>query len=169
MAFMIVILLTACQGGMYQKPKEKSDLLASNHQAGKYLLNIASKELDERLILVASFVSVNNLDMSSSFGRITSQQVATQFSNSGFKIEEMLLRKNVRIEQKSGEFLLSRDLKKIDSVHNAQAVIVGTYAVAIDYAYITAKVINTVDSKVIASYDYKIPLDKDIKYLLRTN
>ena len=169
MAFFCVLFLSAC----YQHPNyhrilpEKSNLVESNHLAASHLIKTAGDELDKkRVIITASFVNINNLFDSSSFGRISSQQVATQFTNSGYHVIEMLLGRDVIIKQQQGEFLLSRRLKDIGMEHHAQAVLVGTYAIGNDYVYVTTKIIDTRNSKTISSYDYRIPKDGDINDLL---
>ena len=144
-----------------------ADLLATNHKAADALIAKAGKKLQfGRPVIAASFVSIDNLIQSSSFGRMASQQVSTQFSNKGFSVVEMLLRKNVYIVSQSGEFLLSRELQNISAEHNAQAVIVGTYAQGKSSLFVTAKVIDAENSIVIASHDYVLPLGPDTSYML---
>jgi len=142
-------------------------IISSNHLAAVELAKRAGAELDpERPIIAASFTDINNLDKSSSFGRIASQHLASQFSTQGYTVIEMLLRSNVYIKKREGEFLLSRALRNISSEHNAQAVIVGTYAVGATKIFVTSKIIRTDDSMVLASYDYALDIDSDIKELL---
>ena len=169
--FFLIVSLSACQSSYYntrylQFSSKGSQLIERNHIAGNELVKLSTGQLDGRPIITASFVNIDDLMDSSSFGRITSQHVATQFTFSGYHVEEMLLRKNVYIKQQEGEFLLSRELRNISAEHNAQAVIVGTYAVGNKHVYVTAKVIDASNSKVVASYDYEILIDKDVINLL---
>ena len=168
--FFLIVSLSACQSSYYNTRcwqfSSKARLIEMNHIAGNALVKLSTGQLDGRPIITASFVNIDDLMDSSSFGRITSQHVATQFTFSGYHVEEMLLRKNVYIKQQEGEFLLSRELRNISAEHNAQAVIVGTYAVGNKHVYVTAKVIDASNSKVIASYDYEILIDKDVINLL---
>ena len=71
------------------------------------------------------------------------------------------------IKQRGGEFLLSREIKAISSQHDAQAVIVGTYAVGRKNVYITVRLIRASDSVILASHDYSLPLDSDVAFMLR--
>lgn len=158
-----IVLSIVLQGCVYTTLDSR--LVSRNHIAGSTLVKQLEGSLDDRAILAASFVNIDDLKDTSTFGRVASQQIATQFTRAGYKVKEMLLRKNVIIKQKTGEFLLSRELKEISVKHNAQAVIVGTYALASNYVYLTAKLVNTVDSTVLSSYDYRIPVDRDVKKL----
>ena len=67
---------------------------------------------------------------------------------------------------KEGEFLLSRALKDLSLEHDAQAAIVGTYAVGENNVYVTTKVIRASDSVVLASQDFVLPLGPDVRKLV---
>ena len=143
------------------------DLVGSSHRAADSLVKKAGARLDtQRSIAAASFVNIDDLSESSSFGRIVSQQLASRLSGHGFQIIEMLLRKSVYIQQQAGEFLLSRELKNISKEHNVQAAIVGTYAVGKNSVYVTAKIVDSASSIVIASHDYELALGPNTRSLL---
>ena len=143
------------------------DLVGSSHRAADSLIKKAGARLDtQRSIAAASFVNIDDLSESSSFGRIVSQQLASRLSGHGFQIIEMLLRKSVYIQQQAGEFLLSRELKNISKEHNVQAAIVGTYAVGKNSVYVTAKIVDSASSIVIASHDYELALGPNTRSLL---
>ena len=149
-------------------PTPDANIIASSHQAAEALIQESLENLSpSKPLLAASFANIDNLNQTSSFGRIISQQFATAFSNRDFQLVEMLLRKDVYIKQQGGEFLLSREVKALGEVHDAQAVIVGTYAVGKNSVFITAKVIDVQRSTVIAAHDYQLPLGPDTKYLLK--
>ncbi|MCP5441597.1 MAG: hypothetical protein H6968_00980 [Chromatiaceae bacterium] len=166
-----LLLLVGCEtvpNNMKREVIADADLLATSHQAAEALITKAGGRLQpSRPVIAASFVNIDNLFQSSTFGRMVSQQVVTQFSNKGFTVIEMLLRKNVYIKSQSGEFLLSRELQNISAEHNAQAVIVGTYAQGSRSLFVTAKVIDAVTNIVIASHDYVLPIGPDTSYMLR--
>ncbi|NOT86034.1 MAG: hypothetical protein HOP02_14910 [Methylococcaceae bacterium] len=156
------VLLAGCQ-----TLNDKYYGINDNHAAAQQLVNYGKMHLDRnKPLIVASFVNINDLSESSPLGRSISQQFATVFTTNGYRVIEMLLRKDIYIKQNSGEFLLSRELKNISHDHHAQAVIVGTYAVGETRVYVTAKVINADTSVVISAHDYSIPIDKDTKALL---
>ncbi len=113
-------------------------------------------------IIVASFVNINNLKVSSTFGRIMAEQIGSRLAQKGYKVIEMKLRRNsVFIEGGQGEFLLSRDIRDISSAHNASAVVVGTYGCTNDRIYISARIINPESSVIIASDDSEIIANED--------
>jgi TolB-like protein len=111
------------------------------------------------MLIVASFVNINNLEESSSFGRITPEQIASRFAQRGQPIIELKLRQNsIFISEGKGEFMLSRDLREISKTHNASAVVVGTYADGRDRLYVSARMVRPTDNLIIAACDYGIPM-----------
>lgn len=142
---------------------------ATNYRAADSLLKKLKAQLPkDSLILVASFVNIDDLSESSTFGRIVAEQFASRFNQKGYTTLEMKLRTKVFIKERSGEFLLSRELKQISTKHSAKAVVVGSYAVASSKVYLTARVIHFPDGRVLSSHDYTIPIGRDtLKMLLK--
>lgn len=145
-----------------------ADMVAKSYKAADALIEQAGGRIDKnKVIVAASFANIDNLNESSSFGRIVSQQLSSRFTQKGYRISEMLLRNNIYIKEREGEFLLSRTLKNISAKHDAQAVIVGTYAVASTSVYVTAKLVRTNDGMVLSSTDYTLPTGPDMRQLVR--
>lgn len=143
-------------------------VIINNHQAAQGLIDIAGGQLDPAVrMLAASFANIDNLSESSSFGRIASQQLVSAFAAEGYQFVELRLRNNVYVNQSQGEFLLSRSLTDISAEHNADVVLVGTYAIAERNIYVTARLIRTRDSIILASHDYAVPYTSDMRRLLR--
>ncbi len=122
-------------------------------------------------IIIASFVNVNNLEESSTFGRIIAEQISSRLSQAGYKVCEMKLRqKSIFMEKEKGEFLLSRDLHEVVRKHNASAVVVGTYGEGNRSIYVSARIVSTADSTIISSCDFSIPMDwKTQSVIMRSN
>ncbi|MBE0438740.1 MAG: hypothetical protein IBX57_03075 [Gammaproteobacteria bacterium] len=163
----ILFLTTGCQTNNV-KPVEDVNLISLNYVAADHLIAAAASDLStSHPILTTSFANIDDLKSSSTFGRITGEQVGSRFSQNGYSVVEMKVRNSVFIKEQSGEFILSRELKTLSTLHDAQAVLVGTYAVGSASVYVTAKLIATKDNIVIASYDYILPMGPDTKALLR--
>ena len=148
------------------------DIKQTNYKAADSLLKNLKKERvklsKDAPILVASFVDLDDLSESSAFGRVVAEQIASRFNQKGYATIEMKLRTTIFIKKGSGEFLLSREMKEIGIKHRAQAVIVGTYSIGSKRIYLTARVINVSDGRVLASHDYKARIDLDtLKMLLK--
>jgi TolB-like protein len=111
-------------------------------------------------LIVASFVNVNNLEESSSFGRILAEQIGSRFVQRGHKVIELKLRQeSIFIREGNGEFLLSRDIRELSKTYNAAAVVVGTYAEGVDRMYVSARTLRPVDSMIISTFDVGIVMN----------
>lgn len=121
----------------------------------------------DRPILAASFVSIDNLEESSTLGRVLSEQIANRLAGRGYKIVEIKLRKaSVFVKKGAGEFMLSRNLRDITETNDVHAVLVGTYAVAETTVFVSARVVMAEDSSVIAGQEYELALDYAAQSLL---
>ena len=119
-------------------------------------------------ILAASFVSVDNLTESSTFGRIISEQISSRLAQHGFRIIEVKLRQgSVFIKKGEGEFMLSRELKDLGDSREIRAVLVGTYAVSEYFIFVSARIVLVEDSSVLTGYDYEVPNDAISRSILK--
>jgi len=156
-------------------------ILASYDAVDKVLKAIETSRLNFRLnknkpILVSSFVDIDDVRYSSTFGRIIGEQVGSRFAQSGYKVIEVKMRDHLFIphpdnkdDVSQGEFMLSRELRHLSFEQDAQAVIIGTYASAKDIVYVTLKVVDVRNDTIVYSTDYSLPLDDNIKKMLRDN
>lgn len=144
-----------------------ANLIRSSYKAADMLADMARPPLiPGQAILVASFVNIDDLEESSTFGRTVSEYIGSRLTQDGYKVVEMKLRRSVFMKKNEGEFLLSRDLKEISTRHNAQAIVVGTYSVAKSVVYVSARIIKLSDSTIISSYGYKMRIGRDTRKML---
>lgn len=113
----------------------------------------------EESIIVASFANIDNLNESSTFGRMIAEQIASRLTQRGYKIQEVKLRQgSIFMQEGKGEFLLSRDLQHISKNYNASAVVVGTFAESRGWFYVSARIVRPSDGIVISSSDVGIEM-----------
>jgi TolB-like protein len=120
----------------------------------------------QNTILSASFVDVNDIENSSSFGRMMAEYICSRLGQKGFTVVEMKLRESIYMKEKAGEFLLSRNIKDVSAAHEAQAVVVGTYARTKEEVLVSAKLIQAGNSKILAFCDLKMRLSRSLMDLL---
>jgi len=117
-------------------------------------------------IIAASFANIDDLSHSSTFGRMASEILAAGMTNRGYQVIEVKMRDSLFIKQRAGEFMLSRSLRNISQAHDAQAVLLGTYAIGGTNLYVNARLVRTEDNVIIGSHDFMLPLNSDLKHLL---
>lgn len=160
-------VLTACAAGPTYQTAETSELTQANYSAVDKLVAATAVPIDKNVpVLIATVVNIDSMNQSSRLGRLISEQVATRLTQRGYSVVEMKLRNNVYIREGAGELLLSRDVRELSKNYNAQVVVVGNYAVAAGYTYLTLKAVTATDNRVISAINYLLPLTEDNKALL---
>jgi len=161
------LFITACSNTSEYRPPKQVNVIAELKEARAELHgNLISRLSATKPIIAASFANIDNLSMSSTFGRMAAEVMAAGFTNGGYQVIEVKMRDSLFIKQKAGEFILSRKLQDISKEHDAQAVLLGTYAIGGSNLYISARIVRTRDNVVIASHDFSLPLNRDIKHMI---
>ena len=118
---------------------------------------------DKASILVASLVNVDDLEKSSTFGRMVAEQASGRLAQLGYTIREPKLRGSMAIRRKTGELMLSRELLQLGHTQAAQAVVTGTYAVGGQNIYVNLRLIALGSGQIMSAVDYLVPIDRDTR------
>ena len=143
----------------------RTSIITANHAAVDMLLQTAPLDR-EHAVLVATLVNVDRLNESSRLGRIFSEQIAGRLVQRGYPVTELKLRDSVAMQREQGELLLSRELREVSRAHDAQAVVVGTYAVSATILYVSIKLVKPDGNMVVAAHNYAVPMDDNVRALL---
>lgn len=169
--YLLALCLSGCIATGATRPTYEdaadSRLIAANYAAVDQLLAGLRLPLDTSTpLLVATLVNIDQLNESSRLGRLISEQASARLTRTGHTVIEVKLRGNLFVREGTGELLLSRELKDITTQHHAQAVLVGTYAIANQYVYINLKVVGVHSNTLLSAHDYVLPLDDNIRAML---
>ncbi len=119
-------------------------------------------------ILPATFVDLTTLEPESVLGRVIAQQVASRFTQRGFRvIEAKVKNRRLAMEDGAGELLLSRRARHLQRAVQAALFLTGTYTVSNKSVFLNAKVIDARDNHVIVSADAEMAIHGNIKELVR--
>ena len=113
-------------------------------------------------ILVTTLVDNNDLTQTSRFGRTLQEHISSRLVQLGFTVKEIKLTNTLQIDPRSGETMLSRDLSLLTGAREAQAILAGTISHTDSTMYISTRLINPLNSTIIASDDYKLCMDDNI-------
>jgi len=117
-------------------------------------------------IAVTSFVDLNNLTRTSSFGRYLAEQLMTEFQQEGFRVIDLRKSNSITIQEKKGEYGLSRDTDEISPAVRARAMITGTYTLSGDHILVNAKVLDSRTAILLSSATMVFPRTKEADLLL---
>jgi len=146
-----------------------TDLIEASYDATSELKEELVRKVPKgTLIVVSTLLNVKKKpNETSSFGRIISNQIATDLHNSGYQIIAMDLPLDLFMMTEVGELKLSEEDKAILKHYNAAVLVGGVYAPGKQNAYVTLRAVNRFTKQVIASTDFSVVLGPDVKTLLK--
>jgi len=120
------------------------------------------------LIIVSTVLNVNNLNQTSSFGRIISDQVASAFHDSGYRIIGMEMPIDLFVMENDGSLKLSDETKAILKSYHAAVIVGGVYAEGGKNTYVSLRIVDLNTKNVISSTNFSVPMGPDAKKLMES-
>ncbi len=117
--------------------------------------NLEKKDLSNTFI-VTSFANLNRLSETTSFGRLISENLIHELQVRKWHVFEVRLTKDVIINE-TGEFSLSRDIKKLKEQFKIAGIVTGTYSVSGNSIIVNARVIDINSGIVLSSAQSHMP------------
>ena len=117
---------------------------------------LAAKRLGPIRIIKVVFVDIDDVNATSSAGRIYPEIIGSRLAQLGYEIVELKLRADsITLSKNTGEMLLTYDRDKLRKSYNASAALVGYYK---RYPYqrqimLYARIINLDDNTIMAADD----------------
>jgi len=96
----------------------------------------------EKTVAVASFVDLDKVEETSSFGRYVAERMGQELHKLGFKTLELRQRKDIEIIHDKGEFILSRRSSELLKKSKIGAVAVGSYMLVGDEVVVNARLLG---------------------------
>lgn len=144
--------------------------VAANYRAADSLtLQLRGKLADDKPLIMATIVNIDALEQTSMLGRLVSEQLSTRLAQGGMKMLEMKLRNSVYLKRNQGELMLTREIGDVAHTHNAQAVVVGSYAETREAVFVNVKVIQPTTNLVLAGHDYVLAKETTVRSMLQSN
>lgn len=174
--FLILLLFTGCSKRFHSFPVYTPFNFGEqeNQGVGRFKSSYLVQQIDELYrgtnpgpIGVATFVNVDDLYTTSTFGRVYSEQVMSELAMNGFDVIELRHSDALQFLGANGEFALSRDVSQVKRMRDLGGVVVGTYAVSPVRVYVNARMIDPSSSVVLAAGSVEMQKSKEIARLLR--
>jgi len=169
------LLLAACSSnptkdeGNYSTISSNQFIEANYKAADSLMHQISGKLQADKPIIMATIVNIDALEQTSTLGRLVSEQVSTRLAQGGLNMIEMKLRNSVYLKRNTGELMLTREIGEVAQAHNAQAIVVGSYAETSDMVFINLKVIQPNTNTVLAGQDYVLAKEAIVRSMLQRN
>jgi len=162
-------LLSAVLNGctMFNNEIKDADMVEVSYDAVDDLKDRLSRTIPKNsLIVVSTLLNVDNLNKTSAFGRIISDQIASAFHQSGYQIIGMEMPIDLFIMDEDGKIRLSKENKAMLRPYQAGVIVGGVYAPGKKNSYVSLRIVDLNTKNVISSTDYSIPMGPDAKKLM---
>lgn len=177
-AALLALPLVLLNGCTTNKDKEErnyttissNQFIDANYRAADALVRqLAGKLTTDKPLIVATVVNIDELEQTTTLGRLVSEQLSTRLAQGGLSMVEMKLRNNVYLKRNQGELMLTREINEVATAHNAQAIVVGSYAETSDMVFINVKIIQPNTNFVLAGQDYVLAKEAIVRSMLQRN
>jgi len=112
-------------------------------------------------------VDLNTLESSSPVGRQISEEMARWFVQAGYRVREIRKGRDLYIDTKRGEMVLTRDVRKLLSTNvTTEAVLAGTYVVTPQQVRFSMRLLHAQTNDILAMATATVPITDDLKPLL---
>ncbi|HEX8406851.1 MAG TPA: FlgO family outer membrane protein [Duganella sp.] len=169
------LLLAACstpsskEEGNYSTISSNQFIDANYKAADSLRHQLTGKLSADKPLIMATIVNIDALEQTTTLGRLVSEQLSTRLAQGGLSMVEMKLRNNVYLKRNQGELMLTREIGEVATAHNAQAIVVGSYAETSDMVFINVKVIQPNTNFVLAGQDYVLAKESIVRSMLQRN
>lgn len=121
-----------------------------NELADNLLASSRINKEDMQNIAITSFVNLHNLERTSYFGRTISEAFFNELFVRGFNVVDFRGKRNISINN-TGEFFITRDIKKVRKEIKNKYVLVGTYTVLYNKILINARIMDNLTGELVAT------------------
>lgn len=147
---------------------------SENKSVGRFKTSFLADQIDEYYrgtnagpIGVTTFVNVDDLYSTSTFGRMVSEQLMSELAMKGYDVIELRHSDALQFLNPSGEFALSRDIATVRRERELGGVVVGTYVVSPLRVYLNARLLDPTSSVVLSAGSVEMSKSKEIARMLR--
>ena len=145
-----------------------------NQSVGRFKTSYLAEQIDEFYrgvnpgpLGITTFVNLDDLYTTSSFGRMVSEQMMSELTMRGFDVVELRHSDALQFMNTTGEFALSRDSSSVRNERKLGGVIVGTYVVSPIRVYVNARLVDPSSSVVLSAGSVEMEKTTELVRLLR--
>lgn len=122
------------------------------------------------MIMGTTPANLGNLQQASGLARQMTEEIARWLKNRGYKYEDLRKGRDIRFEQRTGEFLLTRRVPNLQTSSGVgQAILAGTYVLSTDDVRFNIELVCVTTNEVLAKAAVTIPITPDLRPLLVEN
>lgn len=162
----LALMLSACAALDRAEPEPEPDLSSLAHEAAERIMLDPPERERYNPMIAATFVDIDDLKRSTTFGRISAEIIASALAHQGMQVREVKMSDSLFIEENLGELILSRQVQRLSAEHDARSILMGTYAAGREFIYVSARLVGTEAGIVLGAADFRLPMNDHIRSLL---
>ncbi len=112
--------------------------------------NMRGGSLSEHPCVVTTFADIDNLEVSSRFGRLMAEALGAELFTQGGTVRDVRTSGAIMLEPRQGEFNLTRSAAQAAETVDANSIVVGTYATGRHSVAVTVRMIDIANRDVLS-------------------
>lgn len=158
----------ACLGKQLDAQMMKRFGFASSNTIGNNQNNDYARS--RIMIMGTTPANLGNLEQASGLARQLAEEVARWLKNRGYRYEDIRKGRDIRMEPRVGEFVLTRRVPQLQTTNGVgQAILAGTYVLSTEDVRVNMELICVSTNEVLAKAATTIPITSDLRPLLTEN
>jgi TolB-like protein len=172
------LLITSCSMRYHDMPAFSAIPLRDtyNYSVGRFKTSYLADQIHAYYrgrisgpIAVATFVDIDDLYGTSTFGRTLAEQLMGELVMRGYNIVELRKADAIQIMSSQGEFALSREVSTLRSFQDLSGIVVGTYVDSPVRVYVNARLIDPTSTLIVSAASVEMQKTDEIARLIRRN
>ncbi|GMT42792.1 MAG: hypothetical protein IEMM0002_1203 [bacterium] len=119
----------------------------------------------KKLLLVSTFVDLDKLNRTNTFGRYIAEQLMGNLSERGFRVIELRAAKELMVLPNIGEMALTRNLEEMMNKYEADAIVLGTYKNLGDAVTVHSRMVIGENQEVVSVASMRIKVDENDRFM----
>ena len=165
----LILMLSACA------PKVKtggtasvltSDFFGVGEELALQLVGSQRYSVKGQRLILTTVVDIDNLYVSSRFGRTLTESLATSLFRHGFGVVEIRKSSEILMKGDSGELMLTRDATLLAKQQEAGAILTGTYSLTPGSVIINLRMLDAASQRVLSVAGLELQRSRTINHLL---
>ncbi len=116
-------------------------------------------------MVVATFVDMDRLNRSGTFGRFVAENMMGRMAKLGFDVLEVRTAKRLMVQPNVGEHALTEEEDEMKNSYRADTVLLGTYKKTGDVVVVHARLVAHSTQKIISSAAMEMKVEKDDPFM----
>lgn len=145
-----------------------------NKSVGRFKTSYLAQQIEEYYrgtnpgpLGVTTFVNVDDLYATSTFGRVLSEQLMSELAMKGFDVIELRHSDALQFLNNEGEFALSREMGSVRRERKLGGVVVGTYVLSPERVYLNSRLLDPNSSLILAAASAEMSKTPEIAKLAK--